>query len=240
MNILYWIEEEGEIEFVLETNLEDEDLQALLGSHLFFTKMTLPEIDWNQQWEAHAPHFSSGMVHLDLVPYGGKKVLLMKPGEGFGDLSHPTTRLMLKLMKGEVKGRDVIDIGSGSGVLTLASMLLHAKNAVGIEIDSKAISHANENAQLNAIGNVCFLRPEEPIPFKVHCPAIVLMNMIQEEQKIAWDEFLARKIEIDTLITSGVLVEERETYLDLLASWGFILEQEEEEEEWKAFRLKRK
>ena len=75
----------------------------------------LPEIDWEQQWNLHGSNFHEGCVHIDLSPYGISKELLLEPGAGFGDFSHPTTRMSLLLLSNRVKDRYVIDIGSRTG-----------------------------------------------------------------------------------------------------------------------------
>ena len=72
---------------------------------------------WDQQWELFAPQFKEGKAHIDLTDYGVCKTLQLYPGPGFGDLSHPTTRLVLQLMKPHLQQRLAIDIGCGSGIL---------------------------------------------------------------------------------------------------------------------------
>ncbi|MDN3508012.1 MAG: 50S ribosomal protein L11 methyltransferase, partial [Simkaniaceae bacterium] len=68
------------------------------------------DIDWDEQWAHHAPNFCNGKVSITL-PCGRSFDLV--PGPGFGDCSHPTTRLMLEMMDGEVIDRDVVDVGCG-------------------------------------------------------------------------------------------------------------------------------
>ena len=56
-------------------------------------------VDWHQQWELFAENFYDGKAHIDLSQFGGEETLLLLPGPGFGDLSHPTTYLMLQLYR---------------------------------------------------------------------------------------------------------------------------------------------
>ncbi len=91
-----------------------------------------------------------------------KKTLLLKPGPGFGDLSHPTTSLMLKLMKlnlASMQAGAVLDVGSGSGILALAASLLGSGDVAGIDIDREANRHARKNARLNCLAHVRFPFP---------------------------------------------------------------------------------
>lgn len=133
-------------------------------------------IDWIKQWELHAPHFKKGHAHLH--PKGSEPFRLL-PGPGFGDNSHPTTQLMLSLMPDLVKGRTVIDVGCGSGILSIAAAKMGAKAVHGIDIDPLALAHASRNAVLNNL-NISFTNT-----YHTNEEAIYLMNMIPLEQKEA-------------------------------------------------------
>lgn len=154
-------------------------------------------IDWTEQWELHAPNFKEGFAHIKLKESLSFK---MKPGPGFGDLSHPTTQLMLQMLPEKVEGT-VIDVGCGCGVLSLAAKLLGADEVIGIDIDEGAIQHAKENASLNGLD--CYFGKKLPsIPKK----PLILMNMISSEQKIAWKALPT--FTNCQLITSGFPIEE--------------------------------
>ena len=123
------------------------------------TPCPISSIDWKQQWAMHGHQFHEGCVH---IPFEGDpfsdQSLRLAPGPGFGDFSHPTTHLMLNLLKNKLKGHNVIDIGCGSGVLTLAALLLGASSAYGIDIEPAIIEHAKGNIALNTFeGNCEFL-----------------------------------------------------------------------------------
>ena len=77
----------------------------------------------------------------------------MNPGLTFGTGSHATTRLCLTALEREVKaGMRVLDLGCGSGILSIAALLLGAERAFACDIDEKAVGVAYENAALNGIG----------------------------------------------------------------------------------------
>jgi len=153
-------------------------------------------IDWNEQWELHAPNFEKGFATVFLKDYGGPNLSFkMEPGPGFGDLSHPTTKIMLKLMPKKIE-TDVIDVGCGSGVLSLSAKLLGAPQVFGIDIDKEAIEHAKANAKLNQLD--CTYSRQ--ITKKISSP-LILMNMISSEQKCAWETLPLYQGSI--LITSG-------------------------------------
>lgn len=81
-----------------------------------------------------------------------KVVLKIDPGAAFGTGTHATTSLCLQILQDYVKAGDtVLDIGSGSGILSIASVLLGAKKADGVDIDATAVKVAGENAALNGV-----------------------------------------------------------------------------------------
>ncbi len=189
------------------------------------------EIDWQKQWADFAADFHDGLAHIDV----GGSTLLLKPGAGFGDLSHPTTRLILAMMAPNVKGKTVFDIGTGSGILSIASILLGAEQAWGIDIDTQAIQHAQENAILNQVEDrTDFSTRIDPVSVPNE-PFIIVMNMIQSEQMIAWQSVPQLHSKPALIITSGLLTSQRSQYLELTVSWGWTLKEEREEEGWQGF-----
>lgn len=182
----------------------------------------IPEIDWTAQWE--------GRHELELAPFGfPDQVIHMMPGGGFGDLSHPTTRLICRMMGSLVQGKKVLDVGSGSGILSFAAKAMGAGEVVGIEIDPIAIEHANANALLNHI-EVKFFLPDTKFAFN---PDIVLMNMIMTEQQQAWQSLDASFKGL--ILTSGILEEQYEQYLQWAALNGWHLQALSQEECWLGF-----
>ncbi|MBS0655280.1 MAG: 50S ribosomal protein L11 methyltransferase [Verrucomicrobia bacterium] len=231
IEVLYGEEEEGFETLVIQSTLSSD---ALTGQFPFITachRTALFEVDWEKEWEKHAPHFSDGKVRLDLSPYGTNCELLLAPGAGFGELSHPTTRLVLELMKGQILGKTVIDIGSGSGILALAAKALGAKRVIGIDIDREANRHAAENAALNAL-DVSFYHPDTMDVQLEDEAIVVLMNMITSEQQVAWKAFSKDRPIRGIALTSGVLSEQEEDYRKLAANWGWTINQIIEEDEW--------
>lgn len=179
-------------------------------------------INWEEQWASFAKNFYDGKAHIPIQ----KKNLLLLPGPGFGDLSHPTTYLMLKMMKKRVKNESVIDIGTGSGILSLAACLLNAKNAIGIDIDPDALKHARKNAKLNQISNARFIKR---LPGNLP-PSLFLMNMISSEQRAVHPQKWNRCAKL--WIISGILTEERPKYLKEASARGWQPIEEHRRKGW--------
>ena len=84
-----------------------------------------------------------------------EKILEIDPGMAFGTGTHETTSLCIKALEKYMKqGDDVLDVGTGSGILAISAALLGAKDVLGIEIDPVAVDIANENIKLNHVENV--------------------------------------------------------------------------------------
>lgn len=82
----------------------------------------------------------------------GRVVLNLEPGLAFGTGTHETTRLCLEALEKHVKnGTRMLDVGCGSGILSVAGLLLGAESAVGIDIDELAVKASRENARLNDV-----------------------------------------------------------------------------------------
>jgi ribosomal protein L11 methyltransferase len=181
---------------------------------------------WEKQWELFAPNFKEGKAHIDLTPYGCPEIIRLYPGPGFGDLSHPTTRLVLRLMQPYVKDQMVLDIGCGSGILSLAAAAMGAIQVDGYDIDPAAVEHANKNAELSS----------KKIHFAINPPtkiaSLLLMNMISSEQEQAWDLIAHRIRSPALLITSGVLKEDEQDYLARRVQQGWKLLKALTEDGW--------
>ena len=193
-------------------------------------------VDWHEQWILHAPDSENGTVEIALgrwLPEGEQASIFLDPGPGFGDLSHVTTRMMIELLAERCEGCDVLDIGCGSGVLALVSKKLKAKSVQGIDIEEAAVKHAQENAERNDLS----VRFGCDYPLSSVTPNLLLLNMITSEQEQAWRALPLEYKKPAQLISSGVLLEEREAYLGLWRNRGYHPTAEKEQEGWVAFVL---
>ncbi len=188
---------------------------------------------WEKQWELFAPNFKDGKAHIDLTPYGCSETLQLYPGPGFGDLSHPTTRIVLTLMRPYIKDHPVLDIGCGSGILSLAAAAMGASQVDGYDIDPEAVEHAKKNATLSLFQKKIHFstKPPEKIP------SVLLMNMISSEQAVAWSVIEDRIPSSAVLITSGILEENADEYLEWRTRQGWKEIKKLTEKDWTGFVL---
>jgi ribosomal protein L11 methyltransferase len=215
------------------------DIVMNLSDDIAEVAVTPPlETDWSAQWAIHGHDFHDGFVHIDLKRFGGDgvPVIRLQPGPGFGDLSHPTTRLVLEMMPQHVTGKQVFDIGCGSGVLTLCAAALGASHVMGLDIDPAAVWHAEQNAELNELlHKTSFLLPEDFASDSLSQYSVALINMIHSEQVVAWESVSQIHPHIHTIISSGILHEDREAYLFQCQKWGWRLCEEHSQDPWLSF-----
>ena len=131
---------------------------ALLG--LEYTVTPLGDNDWAYSWQKYYKPMCVG-ERLYIVPEWerdkpvpeGKVPFYLNPGLTFGTGSHASTQLCLAGVEEHTRAGDaVLDLGCGSGILSIAALVLGAHHAVAVDIDPKAVDVAYENAQLNGIG----------------------------------------------------------------------------------------
>jgi ribosomal protein L11 methyltransferase len=183
---------------------------------------------WKKQWEAHAVGFKNGYAHFEI----GGKTLKMIPGCGFGDGSHPSTQFILSLMSKCVKDKNVVDMGCGSGILSLAAKIYKPHRVIGVDIDNKALAHARKNAKINGF-DISFVHTTS-----FSCPekAVVFCNMIRKEQDQVLPLFLDKA---ESIILSGLLLTDRNERVALMKKNGFILIEEKSDGKWLALRLQK-
>ena len=124
-------------------------------------KITMGEVeeeDWANNWKQYYKPTEIGKRLLvcpswEKVPeHGGRKVLLLDPGMAFGSGLHETTRMCLEALEKSVKeGMSLIDLGCGSGILSIAASLLGAKRMMAVDIDPVCTRVANDNASINGV-----------------------------------------------------------------------------------------
>ena len=125
-----------------------------------YTVTPLTDNDWAYSWQKYYKPLEIG-ARLYVVPEwlrkepvpAGRVPFYLNPGLTFGTGSHASTQLCLEgVEEHTLPGRDVLDLGCGSGILSIAALCLGAKSAVAVDIDPKAVDVAYENAALNGIG----------------------------------------------------------------------------------------
>lgn len=148
---------------------EDNPVEAVAFLKERYTQADIPfeinttgcqEQDWLNNWKQYFNPIEVGEKILirptwrDKYDPKGRVVLNLDPGLAFGTGTHETTRLCLQAVeKYTTPDTEMLDVGCGSGILSVAALLLGAKSAVGVDIDEMAVKTAKENAVLNGVEN---------------------------------------------------------------------------------------
>lgn len=175
----------------------------------------------------------------EVAPDAGRLPLLLPARAAFGTGSHESTRLVLELMEEmEWAGRTVLDVGTGTGVLSLAALLFGAASATAFDVDPASPIHARDNRRLNGLaprlfaGRLAALRPG--LRFEV-----ALVNVIPEEIAAELPDLLALLAPGAEAVFSGILSVKGDEVLAQLAGLGLTETGRREDGEWVAFRMRR-
>lgn len=177
--------------------------------------------DWMASWKQHYRPIQIGKRLLILPAWleetEGERRLAVKidPSMAFGTGTHPTTQLCMELLEDTVQpGKAVIDVGCGSGILSIGALKLGAAHALAVDIDNAAIRSTKENAAANGvlekietgIGSVGEIRERR---FSIHTAPLVLANILAPVIIRLFDDGLASLLEPGgKMVLSGILAEQ--------------------------------
>ena len=201
--------------------------------------------DWNENWKKYF-HATEIGEKLAIVPswekYDNKDnrtILQIDPGAAFGTGTHATTSLCLDMLQSYVDDNtEMLDIGCGSGILAVASVLLGAKTAVGVDIDAQSVKTAKENAEINSVTDktefiVGDLAEKVRGKYSVVCANIVADVVIRLLENVK------NYMEADAvLIVSGIIDLRENDVLNAAEKQGFTVIEKRYKDNWCAFALK--
>lgn len=220
---------------------------AASGLGLTMKVQPLPETNWEESWKENYPAVEVGK-NLIVVPYwdaeqtNGRTPVILDPGLTFGTGAHASTQMVMETMEEMVRpGFRCVDLGSGSGILSIAALRLGAASAVGVDIDPKAEDIARENAAYNG-----FSAPEfTAITGNVTENRELMAQLSQTEYDLVLVNIVADVIiglapvlpgflgENSTLICSGILDVRLEDVTAALEKAGLTITAVKEKEDWR-------
>lgn len=169
---------------------------------------------------------------------GDRKILSIDPGAAFGTGTHATTSLCLEVLENYItEDSIVLDIGCGSGILSIAAVLLGAKSAVGVDIDAQSVKVAKENAEINNVSDkidyiVGDLADKVSGKYNIVCANIVADVIIKLLENVA--DFMEDDA---VLITSGIIDLREQDVVSAFARFGFSVMERHIKDNWCAFVL---
>lgn len=204
--------------------------------------------DWENNWKQYFHSIPVGeklLIHPtweEDYDDMGRVVLDIEPGLAFGSGSHETTRLCLAALEKYIESdTQVLDIGCGSGILAISTLLLGAKNAVGVDIDALAVANAKENAQTNKIPEEKFTVLQGNLTDKVEGKFDVVVANIVADIIIMFCKDVKNYMKEDAVfITSGIIDTREQDVLDAFEEYGFEVIARHTEKGWVCFECKAK
>lgn len=207
------------------------------------------EADWANAWKTHFPVLRVGQ-RIVIRPtwrrhrrLPGDVVLALDPGMAFGTGLHPTTRLCLASLesladRGALEGARVADIGSGSGILSIAAGLLGAASVLAVDVDPIAVEASAANARRNRLGRVIRSRegsaPTGEGPFD-----LVLANLIASLLVALADGLVADLRPGGTLLASGIFANREAEVVAAFEARGLEIARRWAEGDWVALEAVR-
>ena len=239
--------------FSSENELTEERIKTLLEKLVdekIIDGFSIAEYDlenknWNEEWEKNLNviKVSDKIVikpsYKDYIPKQNEIVITIDPKMSFGTGEHQTTKLMLKLIEKYVKpGMKVLDVGSGTAVLSIASVKLGAKKAVAIDNDELCFENGIENCRANDVDNSVEVKVGKIKDIEEKDFDVILAN-IQKNILIEIASDLNSKLKNEGfVILSGLLTEDEEEIMMCYCKLNFTFVQKERMDEWIALVFK--
>ncbi len=240
-----------------------EEKRQKLEEALFYLGMIQPlpkatfkpiaDQNWMEAWKEHYHPIPIGK-QLIIVPVWLKSPdeqripIRIDPGMAFGTGTHPTTQLCLELVEecSAEKPDTVIDVGCGSGILSIAALKLGARFALGVDIDAASVKASRENAEVNGIAVRQFAiglgSVDEVLEgiFQIREAPLVLANILAPVILRLFEAGLAKLVSPGgSLVLSGILAEQAKAVEKAAKAKGFALVETHRMGDWVALLFRR-
>ena len=223
-------------------------IEGLRGNPLYgtleITVSDLPEENWQSGWmQYYKPIHVERLVVVplweDYKAQDGETVMKIDPGMAFGTGAHETTRLCLKaLTQEDLTDKTILDVGCGSGILSIGGVLLGAKSAFGCDIDQLAVEVAKRNAALNGLEERTDYAAGDLLEVVKGQYPIVVANIVADVILTLLKDLKSVLLPGGTFITSGIIDERKDELLEAIEAMGLTVLNIEEERGWVAITAK--
>lgn len=230
---------EEKIENIKKSVLNLKNFGLNVGS-LDIETSTVNQEDWENSWKQYfKPFYVTDRIVVkpqweDYEENSGDIVIQIDPGMAFGTGSHETTSMCIRNIEKFLKHDDsVLDIGTGSGILSIASAKLGAKRVVGVDLDPVAVTVAKENIELNQESEKIEVFHGNLLSTINGKYDIVVANIIAEAILILLESNVKDFVKSDgRFICSGIIAEKEDSVSKMLIEKGFEIEKTDRNGEW--------
>ena len=208
-----------------------------------FGEILLGEIDaadYENEWKKYYNPIKT--KNITIVPTWieykaseGEKIMRLDPGMAFGTGSHATTRMCLELM--EAEGKDVIDVGCGSGILGIAAKICGAKSVYMCDIDEQAVEFATRNAELNKVDATI----EKADLLEGDQQADFIFANITADILMRFSKSIGKHLRQNgTIVLSGIIDTRLDEVIQCYEEAGYEIVERMAMDDWRALKLIRK
>lgn len=209
---------------------------------------TVGEEDWADAWKAY--YFPVRVTrYLTVVPswteyepaFSDEKLIVLDPGLAFGTGTHPTTQLSLMALEQYIRGGErMLDVGTGSGVLSIAAKALGVQEIVAFDIDELATRVSKENIALNEYATNITVKENNLLVGVDEQVDIIVANILAEILVQMPQDAYRNLTEDGLLILSGVIASKYDTVVAAYEEVGFVVKQTSRMGEWHAIVFEKK
>ena len=233
------------------SEIKAKDTESFYGS-LEIETDNVSEEDWANNWKQYYKPFNVGEKLIikptweEVKDSGGRKVLEIDPASSFGTGQHHTTRLVMELLEQQIKGGErLLDLGCGSGILSIAALLLGAKSVTLTDVFQNAVDTASENIEQNGF---------DKTKYTAYCGNIIDDKSLREKIGTGYDIITANIVadviiamsplfrgflkENGTLIVSGIITQRLDEVKTALTENNIEILSITEKEDWNAVLCK--
>lgn len=207
------------------------------------------EEEWATAWKKYynpvkiSEKFTIVPTWEDYTPVSSDELIIeLDPGMAFGTGTHPTTVMCIQALERTVQPGDmVIDVGTGSGVLSIAAAKLGARGIQAFDLDEVAVTTARLNAKLNKVNPIITTARNNLLDGMEENSADLIVANILAEVIVRFTDDAAKVLKSNgTFITSGIIQQKKEIVKDALMQAGFLIEETMMMEDWVAIIARKK
>ena len=240
--------------YINELNFDDEtfnrfkdELEQLgkninIGEFFKIETTTIQDSDWENSWKDYFDILNIGEKFV-IVPTWreyeneeGKYVINIDPGMAFGTGGHETTSLCIKNLEKYVKPHDnVIDVGCGSGILSIAASYLTDGSLKAVDLDKLAVDVSRENFALNNLENRIEVEEASLLTKETKKYDVIVANILAHIIELMLEDAYNLLEDGGYFITSGIIKDKKDELLEKMLEQGFKLVEETSDNEWYSF-----
>lgn len=206
----------------------------------------VPDQDWANDWKSyfHPISIDEGLTIVpsweDYEPKEGEEIIILDPGMAFGSGNHATSFLCSRYLREYMKqGDTVIDIGCGSGILSLVAVKSGAEKVIAVDLDPQCMIATEENAQKNNMLDSIDTREGDLFSVVTESADVVVSNIFAEVI-IGMLHDVKHHVKLGGIyIASGILKEKLQDVMDALKREGFELLDDKTDGDWSAVAARR-